>query len=225
MSCIIFGATGLVGKEILHQAEQSLTYTKIYTVTRRAFDTKSDKVEQHVETDIHKYSEFLGQLKPKTVYSALATTRAIAGLAEAFYDIDYTANIEIAKAARAAGAETFVLVSSIGALAQSRFLYMQTKGKLEDDIIALKFPHTVILRPGPLLGLRERKQSTLNWASASFSKLLHGTYIGNNFVHPFYGPEVAQVAVGKAAEPVALTEPKVEILGGKEMREFLKTAK
>lgn len=60
----------------------------------------------------------------------------------------------LARAAKAGGARTYVLVSSAGADARSALFYARMKGELEDAVRALGFAHCVILRPGLLVGDR-----------------------------------------------------------------------
>jgi uncharacterized protein YbjT (DUF2867 family) len=48
----------------------------------------------------------------------------------------------------------FVLVSSNGANAKSYFAYPKMKGELEEAVKGLGFKHTVILRPGLIVGDR-----------------------------------------------------------------------
>jgi uncharacterized protein YbjT (DUF2867 family) len=69
--------------------------------------------------------------------------------------IDLDLNLELAKAAKAAGVQTYVLISSGGANASSKMAYPQMKGELEEGVKALGFKHTVILRPGLIVGDRE----------------------------------------------------------------------
>lgn len=213
MSCMIFGTTGLCGKEILKSAEKLTAFGNIVSVTRRPFDTSSAKVEQVVEKESSRYKYIISERRPNVVFSSLATTRGAAGSAQAFVDIDYGINIDIARAAKDAGTHTFVLVSSVGADANSMFLYLKTKGRLEDAVLDLKFPRTIILRPGPLLGERDKSKGFLNDLSASVFKLLHGNFIGRNVVHPIYGSEVGKVAVHLALTPLVSTEePIVKIV-------------
>jgi uncharacterized protein YbjT (DUF2867 family) len=63
-------------------------------------------------------------------------------------------NYDLAKAAKDAGVDTYVLISTVGASSQSGFAYPKMKGELEDKIKSLGFKHTVILRPGMILGTR-----------------------------------------------------------------------
>lgn len=86
--------------------------------------------------------------------SGLATTRANAGGFENQKKIDLDLNLELAKAAKAAGTKAYVLISSGGASSSSMFAYTKMKGELEDAVIALDFEHTVIVRPGLLIGSR-----------------------------------------------------------------------
>lgn len=66
-------------------------------------------------------------------------------------------NIELAKAALAAGAESFVFVSSAGTrgLLSNIVPYSKMKVGVEDAIKALGFKQAIILRPGFLMGKRE----------------------------------------------------------------------
>lgn len=211
---MIFGTTGLCGKEILKCAEQLSLLTNIISVTRRPFDSKNVKVEQIIEKDVHRWKNIITEKRPNVVFCSLATTRAAAGSAQAFVDVDYYLNLEIAKAAKDAGTHTFVLISAIGADANSLFLYFKTKGRLEDAILDLKFPRTIILRPGPLLGPRDKSKGFMNDLSMIFFKPLHGNCIGRNLFHPIYGSEVGKVAVQLAVTPlIHVDDPVVKIVG------------
>jgi uncharacterized protein YbjT (DUF2867 family) len=74
---------------------------------------------------------------------------------EAQRKIDYDLNLDLAKAAKEAGVDTYVLISAGSANSQSSFAYVKMKGQLEDDVKALGFKHTVIVRPGLILGGRQ----------------------------------------------------------------------
>lgn len=96
-------------------------------------------------------------MKPKVLFSGLGTTKATAGSVEAQRKIDLDLNLDLAKAAKEAGVETYVLISTANASAQSSFAYPKMKGELEEAVKALGFKHTVILQPGLIVG--ERSES------------------------------------------------------------------
>jgi uncharacterized protein YbjT (DUF2867 family) len=64
----------------------------------------------------------------------------------------------VARAAQAAGAETFVVISAMGADPRSSSFYQRTKGELERDLEKLSFRHLVIVRPSLLVGRRDTRR-------------------------------------------------------------------
>lgn len=207
----------MCGAAFLKYADKLDVLTHLITVTRRSFDYESPKLEKIVEADASKYPGIIASAKPQICYTSLATTRGAAGSAQAFVDIDYGINYEIAKAAKDAGVQTFVLISSMGASALSPFLYMETKGRLEDDVIALKFPRTIILRPGPLLGEREKSKGFLNSTLESIMKPLRSMSFTRSLFAPIYGDEVGKAAEKLVSKTFDSTEPVVEIVSGKSL--------
>jgi uncharacterized protein YbjT (DUF2867 family) len=87
-------------------------------------------------------------------YGCLGTTRRAAGSDEAFRAVDLDLTFTFARAAKAAKARRFGLVSSIGADARSRFLYPRTKGAAEAAVSGLGFENVAIVRPSFLVGER-----------------------------------------------------------------------
>ncbi len=86
---------------------------------------------------------------------ALGTTIATAGSQAAFRAVDFDAVLAVARAAKAAGATHFGLVSALGADPASRVFYNRVKGEAEAAIEALGFEHVVIAQPSLLLGDRD----------------------------------------------------------------------
>ena len=99
---------------------------------------------------------------------ALGTTRAKAGSAEAFREMDYGLPLAFARAAKRSGVERFALTSSKGAAASSTFLYLKVKGELERDLQQIGFKSLTIVRPGFIGGNRAEKRP----AEALMSRLL-----------------------------------------------------
>jgi uncharacterized protein YbjT (DUF2867 family) len=70
--------------------------------------------------------------------------------------VDFGAVLQFAKAARAAQASRFVVVSSVGADPRSKKLYLRTKGEMESAVTGLGFQSVDILQPSLLLGPRKQ---------------------------------------------------------------------
>lgn len=85
----------------------------------------------------------------------------------------------MAKAAKAAGVETYVLISAHGANANSPFAYVKMKGELEDSIKALGFKHTVFVKPGFIAGERSNRkvgvaETGLRWLAQGMGAVAPG---------------------------------------------------
>jgi len=83
-------------------------------------------------------------------YVTLGTTRGDAG-ADGFVKVDYEYTMAVAKIAKEAGCQQLHYLSSQGAHKDSRFLYPQTKGKVEHEMSQLGFDQLFIYRPAMLL--------------------------------------------------------------------------
>ncbi|KAI3398969.1 hypothetical protein diail_7996 [Diaporthe ilicicola] len=161
----VFGCTGAVGSKILDTLLTSETFSSVKTVSRRAPKSQSPKLEAVVETDSSKWGGLISSLSPKpsVVFNAVGTTRAAAGGIQNQWKIDHDLCIENAKAAKAAGVKTYVYISSAGTrgLLSGYLPYSKMKVGVEDAIKALDFEHAIILRPGAILGEREKPKNKM----------------------------------------------------------------
>lgn len=92
---------------------------------------------------------------PPIFFSALGTTRGQAGGFEQQRKIDFDLNLELAKKAKEAGVKVYVLISSAGVSTASRFGYTKMKAELEEAVKSLDFEHTVLVKPGLIVGSRD----------------------------------------------------------------------
>lgn len=182
----LFGSTGLVGQHILETLLSADSISAVQTIGRRPPKVpEQPKLHAIVEADTARWGERLAALSPApaAVFSAVGTTRAAAGGIQNQWKIDHDANVEIARAAKAAGAKTFVFVSSAGvrSFLGSSVPYGKMKIGVEDAIGELGFEQTIILRPGMLLGEREKgkeKVPLLEGLVSSLGRLSQGLLDG-----------------------------------------------
>lgn len=149
---LIAGATGLVGKQVLAQALADGAVTRVIAPTRRPIDAHAKLDNPVVDYD------HLPGFVADAVVCTLGTTRKQAGSDAAFRKVDFDYVLAIAKAAREGGAMAFALTSSVGANAASSFLYMRTKGEIEEAIAALGYASYTVVRPAGLVGERADKR-------------------------------------------------------------------
>lgn len=147
---VIAGASGLVGSCILRDALADDMVAAVHALARRSLATEHPKLSVHV-VDFAKLPPLPAA---DEVYLALGTTIRQAGSEAAFRAVDLDANVAVARAAQAAGAQRFGLVSAMGADARSRVFYSRVKGETEDAVAALAPRALVIARPSLLAGER-----------------------------------------------------------------------
>lgn len=133
--------------------------SSIHAFTRRDLASTSPKlhaIKPLPDTEAARSwpTQFPTSPTPQVLFSGLATTRANAGGLQAQHAIDHDLNLSLAQAARAAGATTYVLISTAGANARSWFFYPRMKGELEEAVQRLGFDHVVLVRPGFIGGHR-----------------------------------------------------------------------
>lgn len=145
------GATGLVGREILHGLLADDSVAAVHALGRRPPPLRHPKLH-HLSVD---FKDIFALPNVDEVYLALGTTIGAAGSQQAFRAVDFDANLAVARAARAEGARRLGLVSAMGASARSPIFYNRVKGELEDALAHLGYEGLVVARPSFLAGDRE----------------------------------------------------------------------
>ncbi|KAJ5928774.1 hypothetical protein N7466_007730 [Penicillium verhagenii] len=151
------------GSHILTSLISSAGVSRVDTISRRTPAAATDapaKLTTFVSDDSSKWAAQLSALTPTPdiFLSSFGTTKAAAGGFENQYKIEHGLNVELARAARDAGVKVYVLISSSGANKASSIPYTRMKGDIEEDVKALGFERTVILRPGLIAGTREESR-------------------------------------------------------------------
>ncbi|OUJ73050.1 NAD-dependent epimerase/dehydratase family protein [Hymenobacter crusticola] len=156
-TALIAGATGLVGSQLLPLLLASDRYAKVITVGRRPLPLVHPKLEQRV-LDLDHLEEARLSLIADDVYCCLGTTMKQAGSKEAFYKVDYLYVVKLAALTAANFASQLLVVSAMGADAESRLYYNRVKGEMEDAVRQTQFRAIHLFRPSLLLGERADKR-------------------------------------------------------------------
>ena len=150
MKALVIGATGAVGKDLVQQLIEDSSVERVDIFVRREVKIPAAKVVAHV-VDFDHPETWADQLQGDVLFSCMGTTIKAAGSQEAQWKVDYTYQYEAAKAARANGVKTYVLVSAIGANPKSKVFYTRMKGELDEAVQKLGFEGCFILRPPSLI--------------------------------------------------------------------------
>jgi len=154
---LLAGATGLVGRELLPLLLESPTYAQLRALVRRPLGISHSRL-QEITVDYDRLPALGDALKVDDVFCCLGTTLRKAGSKAAFEQVDHSYVLALAKAARAAGARRFLVISAVGSSEHAAAFYSQVKARMEKDVMALGFESTHILRPSLLLGDREERR-------------------------------------------------------------------
>jgi uncharacterized protein YbjT (DUF2867 family) len=192
---LLAGATGLVGERCLALLLDHPAYAQVTVWSRRPLARAHAKlVVDLVDFD---------SLPPvpadcTEVFCCLGTTIRKAGTQEAFRRVDHDYPVALATRAKAAGVRQFLMVSSLGAKADSPVFYSRVKGETERDIAAIGLPRYVFLRPSLLLGSRQEQRSGEGMAITAF-RWLRPLLVGPlRKYRPAEGDDVAAAMVSAA---------------------------
>jgi uncharacterized protein YbjT (DUF2867 family) len=154
LEAVIAGAGGLVGRACLRRLLDR--YDSVTALVRRPLKLTHPKlIERQIDFDRIGTIE----IPPGAhVYCALGTTIKVAGSEDAFRRVDFEYPRMFAERAAAAGQVRFMLVSSVGASAQSGTFYLRVKGELEEAVRAMRLQEVHIFRPSVLTGDRTERR-------------------------------------------------------------------
>ena len=220
MNALIFGSTGLVGKEVLRMLIREPTLTQVTSLSRKASGLNHTQlVELFMETT--PLSEMRTRIPPSDVaFCCLGSTIKKAGSKAEFERIDRTLVREFAELARSVGCKKFLVVSALGADASSTVYYNRVKGQMEADLQSAGLESLVILRPSLLLGAREEFRIGEKVASM-ITPLIRPLLLGKLArLRPVQAAHVAQVMVQRA---LARSNGSVEIIESDEIQRLAET--
>lgn len=200
-TAIIIGATGLVGKALVRLLLDKDYYEKITVVARRELAIKDNRLNVIIIDDFDKLEEFSSDLGAHDYYCALGTTRKQAGSKEAFLKVDVEYPVQFAQIAmKQPDFEQFLVVTSLGANAESPLFYNMAKGKLEQELIKLEMKSLKIFQPSLLIGYRDEfriGEEIGKFLSSVFSFFAVGS---KNRLWSIRGDEVAMAMYKEAQE-------------------------
>ena len=174
----IFGATGLIGSNIIKLLENDNDFSLVRVVTRRPLKFKNQKFVNNV-INFNDYNSIKNSINGcSIVFVCIGTTQSkVKWDLKKYRKIDYKIPIDIAKACKENNINKYLIVSSAGADINAKGFYLSLKGEIEEEIIKLNIPNTYIFRPSLLIGKRNENrigekiaQIIMPWISFLFPK-------------------------------------------------------
>lgn len=151
MKVLIAGATGLVGKHLLHTLIDHKQFNEITILVRKEIKIAHFKVNQIV-FDYNNDQDYKNLPEYDAVFCCLGTTIKKAKSKENFLKVDVEYPKKLATFIKT---KKFLIVSSMGANQKSRMLYPKAKGAIENFLKIQNFETLHIFRPSQLGGNRK----------------------------------------------------------------------
>lgn len=150
----VAGGSGLVGSRLLPLLLDAGEYARVLALSRRPLPYDHPRLANRiVRFDVGLDRQLVGT-QCQDAFCCIGTTLRDAGSPQAFRAVDHDLVLQFARAALAAGAQRFVIVSSVGASEAARSLYLRVKGETEKSLAAMGFRALDVLQPSVLLGAR-----------------------------------------------------------------------
>ena len=151
-SIVMIGATGAVGGHCVRTLLAMADVQRLTLLGRRYLEgIQSDFIYQH-QVDLSDASSY------KHLVSGHRSAICTLGIGQPskvskaeLAKVDKLTVLDFAKACKAAGVRQFVLLSAVGANAESRSFYLRIKGELNDALKALDFERLSIFCPSMIL--------------------------------------------------------------------------
>ena len=199
---IVIGATGLVGEALVAELEQSNDFSSVTVVVRKNLDKLKSysKVNQLIledflllnDEDVSTYTH---------AFSCLGSTIKQAGSKQAFYAIDYEINAHFADLIQDKNIHLLV-VSALGANANSPIFYNKVKGELENYLKSLSMYKLSIFQPSLLIGKRSEVRVLEDVAQTLF-KLVEKTWTKPFKIKPVSAEQLAHTMLVAAQTQTA----------------------
>lgn len=187
-TAIILGATGLTGSIILNKLIADDRYATIKVFSRKEIKGTPSKVAQFIG-DLLKLEDFAADFTADEVYCCIGTTTKKTPNKTRYRNIDFGIPVAAAKLSKANEIPTFLVVSAIGANANSSIFYTKTKGEMEHAVLLEKIEKTHILQPSIIGGDRQEKRIGENIGLAVIK-----------FVQPLFFGKLKKYAVTEAED-------------------------
>ena len=192
----LFGATGLIGNEILKLLENDSDFENINVVSRRPVELKSKKSSLNI-IDFKDFNSYLNVIDGSdVVLAAIGTTQSKVGFNKKKYrEIDFDIISNTVKACKEKKVKHFSFVSSAGADINKKSFYLNLKGEIEKEVESQQLNSSTVYRPSLLLG--NRKENRFGEKIAQILIPLISFLFPNNY-KPIKASDVARAMVAES---------------------------
>ena len=185
-TAIILGATGLTGGFLLEKLLKDPEYEKVKLFSRSSVDFKHEKMEEHL-INMFELKDQKENFKADEVFCCIGTTKSKTPDKETYKKIDFGIPVNAAKLCRENNISTFLVISALGADANSSMFYNKVKGEMQHEVLEQGIENTYIFQPSLIAGDREEERFFENLGIKTF-KIINPLMVGSlkkyRSIHP-----------------------------------------
>ena len=131
MIATLIGGTGLTGSFLVRHLLADPPITKVISISRKSLQISNDKLTEVLISDLAELPALQSKLGGDLYFCCLGTTIKAAGSQANFEKVDHDAVVAFAKIAKTHDANSFALVSAMGANASSSFFSIKSRARRE----------------------------------------------------------------------------------------------
>lgn len=213
---VVIGATGLIGTELVKALSSNQNYDKIIVIVRRNVEFTYKNVEP-VALDFESLEQ---QNFPAGAdyFCALGTTIKQAGSQAEFRKVDFDYVLSFAKVAKKCSANSFHLVSALGASPTSTNFYSRTKGEIENAVTALQLKKLRIYHPSLLIGKRDKLGQPTRIGEEIFTAFYNkGKFLFSGILRKYEPITAEKVALAMVKNAIADSEKAKMVISNQKM--------
>lgn len=154
---IILGASGLIGSQLLPLLLNGNHFDEVVAFVRKPLRIEHPKLRE-VITNFDDLEGLNSKIKGSQVFCCLGSTKKKTPNLGDYKRVDLEIPLFFAQKALENGANTYHLVSALGADSSSSNFYTKLKGEVENSIKSLSYPCVHIYQPSFLVGEREENR-------------------------------------------------------------------
>ena len=156
-TAILIGATGLTGSFLLNDLLEDNDYAKIIILGRKTTGITHPKLEEHI-IDLFKLKNYKHLIQGDVAFCCIGTTKSKTPDQQIYTKIDCGIPSDLATICNENKVGCFLVISSIGAKANSNSFYLKTKGMMEHLVLSSGIENIYVLRPSIIIGNRNEKR-------------------------------------------------------------------
>lgn len=185
-TAIILGATGLTGSYLLKILLNDPKYDKVKVFSRSSLGFTHEKIEEHL-INLLELEKYKADFRADEVYCCIGTTKSKTPDKETYKKIDYGIPVTAARLCKENNIDAFLVISALGADANSSIFYNKVKGQMQHDVLEAGIPKTYIFQPSLIAGNRDEERFFEKLGIKGmkiFNHLLVGSFKKYRSIHP-----------------------------------------